>query len=481
MVQKKGRNPGGLESQGVRKACPEVDEEHLKDALMNLCGSHQGQACLDLSGYVGVQRDWGVRGGQLAKLASLMVVLLEVAPACELKCRHLKSVVWFLVARFPNSWGDWKGPLEQGAGRWAQTMMVVLCHTRRIATCEEKFRQACINLSLSEVTQLTQLRAKALDGMGEPKPSPHPSSEERPGSFEKRPSEWETETIDYREEKVARPSSSPSLKLQTAKPEESEQAAQPEGEQREVAKPAPTTPADSLLQEAEGESPIACKKRHRIVRNNPPVRVIASSAAMQNPAGVPSSAAMPSSAGMLNPASPETTDAPMTEMSRRANIFAEFGLASDVAIVIDSEEDINVVEPPDDEDDDDSDVVKVSDLNVVGTPEQVMVETPEPRVVETQPAAATNAATQAKTKAKAKAATKAKTKAKAKAKGKAKAKPERAKQIVEGVCWATRLQLRPNGCSKCRRTPGCTLSCWYDSQTFLKMARERTAAMAANP
>ena len=70
-----------------------------------------------------------------------------------------------------------------------------------------------------------------------------------------------------------------------------------------------------------------------------------------------------------------------------------------------------------------------------------------------------------KGKAKAQAQAQAKAKAKAKATGSKGSKSSSFGQPAvsltgEEVSWQQRLQLRPEGCSKCRRAVGCTLACW---------------------
>lgn len=141
-----------------RRQVPDVDEEHLLDT----CLSHVQKAgvCANfcLGAYFHLESSNAVRGSALGEVQHVIRDLLKVSPTLEFKYSTLKSVFGEVLKQFPGL--KERFPVSQqgnAAKAFADGILVVCNHARRIGRDEGRLAEACSKLTSIQAAKLEEI------------------------------------------------------------------------------------------------------------------------------------------------------------------------------------------------------------------------------------------------------------------------------------------------------------------------------------
>ena len=139
-----------------RRQVPDVDEEHLLDTCLSHVQKAGVCASFCLGAYFHLESSNAVRGSALGEVQHVIRDLLKVSPTLEFKYSTLKSVFGEVLKQFPGL--KERFPVSQqgnAAKAFADGILVVCNHARRIGRDEGRLAEAC--------SKLTSIRAAKLE------------------------------------------------------------------------------------------------------------------------------------------------------------------------------------------------------------------------------------------------------------------------------------------------------------------------------
>ena len=141
----------------IRKATPAYDADQLLDYL-KAHAKKSGDKAFDTGEYLRIPTSHAVRGGALVKevVYNLIVAILNVAPACQLHYRDLKSALMQILGQHRGIKDTKESDSEWCSGR-ADRILTVLAHLRRIKGDAVKYNQCVGSMHEGDVAKLDEL------------------------------------------------------------------------------------------------------------------------------------------------------------------------------------------------------------------------------------------------------------------------------------------------------------------------------------
>ena len=141
-----------------RRQVPDVDEEHLLDTCLSHVQKAGVCASFCLGAYFHLESSNAVRGSALGEVQHVIRDLLKVSPTLEFKYSTLKSVFGEVLKQFPGL--KERFPVSQqgnAAKAFADGILVVCNHARRIGRDEGRLAEACSKLTSIQAAKLEEI------------------------------------------------------------------------------------------------------------------------------------------------------------------------------------------------------------------------------------------------------------------------------------------------------------------------------------
>lgn len=141
-----------------RTQVPEVDEEHLLDTCLSHVQKAGVSASFALGAYFHTEASHAVRGSALADLQHVVEDLLKVSSTLEFKYSTLKRVFVEVLKQFPGLKDRFPVSQQGNAAKaFADGILVVCNHARRIGRDEGRLAEACSKLTSFQAKKLEEI------------------------------------------------------------------------------------------------------------------------------------------------------------------------------------------------------------------------------------------------------------------------------------------------------------------------------------
>ena len=141
-----------------RTQVPEVDEEHVLDTCLSHVQKAGVSASFALGAYFHTEASHAVRGSALADLQHVVEDLLKVSSTLEFKYSTLKRVFVEVLKQFPGLKDRFPVSQQGNAAKaFADGILVVCNHARRIGRDEGRLAEACSKLTSFQAKKLEEI------------------------------------------------------------------------------------------------------------------------------------------------------------------------------------------------------------------------------------------------------------------------------------------------------------------------------------